>query len=76
MGAANVLPAPLMTDEEPEVVDVLELLLLQAVASSTIPSAPAPAATRRGPGLRCMILITAPPAFASVRACRRGRLLI
>jgi hypothetical protein len=65
-----------MVDEELELVDVLGLLLLQAAASSTIPSAPAPAATLRESGLQCTILITAPPAFASVRACRRGRLLI
>jgi hypothetical protein len=75
MGAANVLPAPLMTDDdEPEVGDALELL--HAAASSRTPSAPAPAAILRGAGLRCTILITAPPALASVRACRFGRLLI
>jgi hypothetical protein len=63
-----------MTDDELEAGDALELL--HAAASNRTPSAPAPAATLRGPGLRCTILITAPPAFASVRAWRFGCLFM
>jgi hypothetical protein len=70
MGAANVEPAPLMVDAEPDP-DPLAGELLHATAVSRIPITVAPTAVPRGASLRCRILIRTPPALAGLWALAR-----
>src|SRR5579859_204259 len=62
MGAANVEPAPLMVDAEPDDDEPLDEPLPHAAAVSRTPIVTAPTAMPRGARLRCRILIRTPSA--------------